>query len=239
MIKHFITLILICVAPMVFAQNSKVGTWGIATLVLPGDSSHKWGGYTELQVRTNTVFSQFMYDEVKAGISYDIDKDFTVLLGTGRYTTYDYQNVGAGPTITETRLWEQVTTNQFLYRLKLEHRYRVEQRWVNSAYRNRFRYRLNVFVPFNNTKIVAKTWFLSVFDEVFLNNQTPNFERNRVSAALGYQFDKSWIVQAGWINQYNYTPDASNNKNNLMLMLMYRIQRKNAVQREHLPTTSD
>jgi hypothetical protein len=121
----------------------------------------------------------------------------------------------------------------------LEHRYRVEQRWVNGVYRNRFRYRINVFVPLNKTKIEAKTWFISVFDEVFLNNKVPNFERNRISAALGYQFDKSWILQAGWINQYNYSAAAKSDKDNIMLILMYRIQRKNAVQREHVPTTSD
>jgi hypothetical protein len=237
--KYLLSLLLTLGSVSAFSQNSNVGTWGIATLVLPGDSSHKWGGYTELQVRTNDVLNTFMYYEVKAGVSYDIDKNFTALLGTGRYTTYDFQNLSAGPTTTETRFWEQMTSNQFLYRLKLEHRYRAEQRWVNGAYRNRFRYRLNVFVPLNNTKIVAKTWFLSVYDEVFLNNQAPNFERNRVSAALGYQLDKSWIVQAGWINQYNYLPTTTNDKNNLMLILMYRINRKHAAQREHLPTTSD
>lgn len=239
MSKYILALLLITFIIKGYSQNSKVGTWGIATVILPGDSSHKWGGYTELQTRTNNVFSQFMYYEVKAGISYDIDKNFTALIGTGRYTTYDYMDVSAGPTITETRLWEQITSNQFLYRLKLEHRYRVEQRWVNSVYRNRFRYRLNAFVPFNKTKIEAKTYFLSVFDEVFLNDKVPNFERNRVSAALGYQFDRSWILQAGWINQYNYTADASNDKNNLMFILMYRINRKHAVVREHMPTTSD
>ncbi|WP_184548690.1 DUF2490 domain-containing protein [Mucilaginibacter sp. FT3.2] len=221
------------------AQDSKLGTWGIATVVLPGDSSHKWGGYSELQTRMNGVFTQFQYYEAKAGVSYDLDKNFTALLGTGTYHTYDYTDLGKGPTINEYRMWEQMTVNQFLYRLKFEHRYRVEQRWVNGDYRNRFRYRLNMFVPLNNTKIVAKTWFISVFDEVFFNNKAPNFERNRISAALGYQVDKSWIVQAGWINQHNYTPTLSSGKNNVMLMLMYRISRKNAVEREHVPTTTD
>lgn len=221
------------------AQDSKVGTWGIATVVLPGDSSHKWGGYSELQVRTNGPLSQFQYYEAKAGVSYDINKDFTALLGTGTYHTYDYADLGSGPNTNEFRLWEQMTVNQFLYRLKFEHRYRIEQRWVNGAYRNRFRYRLNMFIPLNNTKIVAKTWFLSVFDEVFFNNKAPNFERNRISAALGYQFNRSWIAQAGWINQRNYTATQSNGKNNIMLMLMYRISRKGAGQQEHVPTTTD
>lgn len=96
-----------------------------------------------------------------------------------------------------------------------------------------------MFIPLNNVKIVAKTWFISVFDEIFFTNKTPNFERNRVSAALGYQFDKKWIVQAGWINQRNYTPNTSSAKNNMMLTLMYRISRKNSAEQEHLPTTSD
>ena len=222
-----------------YAQDSKVGTWGIATVVLPGDSSHKWGGYSELQIRTNGPFTQFQYYEAKAGVSYDINKDFTALLGTGTYHTYDYADLGSGPNTNEFRLWEQMTVNQFLYRLKFEHRYRIEQRWVNGGYRNRFRYRLNMFIPLNNTKIVAKTWFLSVFDEVFFNNKAPNFERNRISAALGYQFDKKWIAQAGWINQRNYTATQSSGKNNIMLMLMYRFTRKNAVEREHVPTTTD
>jgi hypothetical protein len=234
-----LTLLLVLGWFSVLAQSAPVGTWGIATLVLPGDSSHKWDGYTEFQVRENNVFSNFNYYEIKAGISYDIDKNFTALIGTGRYTTYDYRDLNLGPLTTETRLWEQMTTTQFLSRLKLEHRYRVEQRWVNGTYRNRFRYRINVFIPLNKPKIAAKTYFLSLFDEVFLNNVEPTFERNRISAAAGYQFDKSWIVQAGWINQYNYVPGQSNDKNNIMLMLMYRINRKRATPREHVPTTPD
>ena len=232
-------ILLVFIASKLFAQSAPVGTWGVATLVLPGDSYHKWGGYAEAQIRENNVFSNFNYYQYKGGVSYDIDRNFTVLIGSGRYFTYDYKDVSAGPTNIENRLWEQITTTQYLSRLKLEHRYRVEQRWVNGEYRNRFRYRLNVFIPLNKTTIEAKTYFLSMYDEVFLNNAEPNFETNRISATAGYQFDKSWIVQVGWLNQYNYQPTQSNDKNNLVLMLMYRINRKNAVQREHIPTTTD
>lgn len=219
------------------AQNNKVGTFGIATIVLPGDSLHHWGGYAELQGRGDKVFDQFFYYETKAGISYDIDKDFVALIGTGRYSTGD--NPEHLTKATEFRLWEQMTINQFLYRIKLEHRYRVEQRWVNGLYRNRFRYRLNAFIPLNHTKIIPHTVFVSIYDEVFLNNAVPNFERNRAYAALGYQFNKSINVQAGWLNQYNYSPTYAAAKNNLALTFMYRINRKNAVEREHMPSTAD
>ncbi|RYE11265.1 MAG: DUF2490 domain-containing protein [Sphingobacteriaceae bacterium] len=106
------------------------------TVTLPGDSLHKWGGYTEFQVRTNTLFSSFQYYEYKAGVSYDIDKNATVLIGSGRYTTYDYADLSAGPLVAETRLWEQFTDNQFLGRVKIEHRYRIEQSWLTTGYRS-------------------------------------------------------------------------------------------------------
>jgi len=219
------------------AQNNKTGTFGIATIILPGDSAHRWGGYAEVQTRSEEVLNKFFYYETKGGISYDIAKNYTALLGGGRYyTANNLDNLTVG---TEFRLWEQMTVNNFVDRVKLEHRYRVEQRWVNGIYRNRFRYRLNVVVPLNNPKMMPKTFFISVFDEVFINNKPPHFERNRVYAALGYQFDKSINVQAGWINQYNYNPTLAAAKNNLALTFMYYIQRKNAKPKEHIPTTVD
>ncbi|TFF38883.1 DUF2490 domain-containing protein [Mucilaginibacter psychrotolerans] len=235
----FVLIVLTLIVFTAKAQDSKLGTWAIATVVMPGDSVRHWGGYTEFQVRMNGPLSQFQYYEAKVGLSYNIDKNFIALLGTGTYHTFDYNDLSKGAITNETRFWEQMTINQYLSRLKFEHRYRAEQRIVNDVYRNRFRYRLNMFIPLNNKKIIAKTWFISVFDEIFINNKAPNFERNRVSAALGYQFDQKWIAQAGWLNQTNFTERTSSGKNNVMLMLMYRINRKNSQQREQLPTTTD
>ncbi|MBD1366694.1 DUF2490 domain-containing protein [Mucilaginibacter sp. ZT4R22] len=221
------------------AQNNKTGTWGIATVVLPGDSTHRWGGYVELQARSNTFFNQFFYYETKGGVSYDIAKNYSALIGTGRYITYDYNDLDGPPTVKEFRMWEQLTINSFLERIKIEHRYRAEQRWLNGIYRNRFRYRLNLVVPLNHKKIQAKTFFISVFDEIFLNNKAPHFERNRFSAAFGYQFDKSLSVQAGYLDQYNYSLTTAGGKNNLAITVMYRINRKNTKPKEHIPTTVD
>lgn len=226
-------------ANTVKAQNNKTGTWGIATVVLPGDSTHRWGGYIELQSRANELFNQFFYYETKGGVSYDIAKNYTALIGTGRYVTKDFKDLDAPPTVLEFRMWEQMTINNFLDRVKIEHRYRAEQRWLNGIYRNRFRYRINLVVPLNHKKIQPKTYFVSVFDEIFLNNKAPHFERNRFSAAFGYQFDKSLSVQAGYLDQYNYSLTSAGAKNNLAITVMYRINRKNTTPKEHVPTTND
>jgi hypothetical protein len=240
-----------------FAQTSLTpaapwGTWLIGTVQLPAGVK-KWGGFAEVQARSNSLFSQFFYNELKAGVSYDLDRNFTLTVAGGRYATYDYQALGDGPLNTEKRLWEQLIVNQYLTRLKFEHRYRVEQRWFTfrdgtNPYRNRFRYRLNTFIPLNNRTITDKTFFLSIYDEIFLNPIGPVFERNRLYAGAGYQFDSQWILQVGWINQTNYnpatfeqgvfTPQISSGKNNLVIGLTYRMKRRNGDQ-EKLPSQPD
>ncbi|TWR30550.1 DUF2490 domain-containing protein [Mucilaginibacter pallidiroseus] len=238
--KAALTIIFtISLSTVLKAQNYKTGTWGIATITLPGDSAHHWGGYIELQARANEIANQFFYYETKGGVSYDIAKNYIALIGTGRYVTKDFTNLEAPPTVQEFRLWEQFTINSFLDRLKLEHRYRAEQRWLNGIYRNRFRYRLNVVVPLNHKKVEAKTYFISVFDELFFNNKAPHFERNRFSAAFGYQFDKSLSVQAGYLDQYNYNLTSSGAKNNIAIVVQYRINRKNSKPKEHIPGAND
>ena len=228
------------VTQICLAQSKKPGTWGLVTIVLPSNTDHRWGGYMEMQARTDEMFfGKLFYHELKGGVSYAIDNNYVALIGTGRYTTYDYLDFDKGPTITENRVWEQMTFTQYLSRIKIEHRYRVEQRWVNEVYRNRFRYRLNLVVPLNEQKMKAGTAFISAFNEIFLNNKQPNFERNRVSTSLGYQFSKSITAQAGWVYQYNNTASGTNAKNNLIINFTYQIQRKKPNTHEELPTLKD
>lgn len=209
------------------AQYKGLGSWNIITVSYPGSAQHHWGGYFEAQERNYGVVSHFYYYEAKAGISYNFDNTSSVLVGTGRYSTYGYDAVDEGPQVTETRLWEQFINIQYLGRIKFEHRYRVEQRFINTGYRNRFRYRLNVTVPINKPKVQPGTFFVSTFDEVFLNNIQPNFERNRVSSSLGYQFSKTFNLQAGYMNQYNNNSlNLTNDKNYLILTAVYQILRK-------------
>ncbi len=232
-------------------SSASWGTWLVGTVQLPAGEK-KWGGFAEIQTRSNGLFSQFFYNELKGGISYDLDPNFTLTVAGGRYATYDYQSLSDGPLNTEKRLWEQLVINQYLARLKFEHRYRVEQRWFSfrdgaESFRNRIRYRLNMFVPINNRTVTDKTVFISVYDEIFLNPIGPVFERNRFYAGVGYQFDSHWVLQAGVVNQTNYnsatfddgvfTPQLTSGKSNVLLNLTYRLKRRNTSER--LPSQPD
>ena len=229
------------------------GSWLVGTVQLPGSASSRWGGFAEVQVRTNAVFRDYFYNELKAGGSFDIDPNFTATVAGGRYTTSDYQDLGAGPHNNEKRLWEQLVLTQYSHRLKLEHRYRIEQRWFTfrddrTEFRQRFRYRLNAFLPLGHQKIEPGTAFLVAYDEVFLNPRGPVFERNRVYGGVGYQLDKHFIVQVGYVNQanYNYTTTQGQfvlqntaAKNNVVVNLTYKFSRRNSPVPESLPSQPD
>lgn len=230
------------------------GSWFVGTVQLPGSTTNRWGGFAEVQVRTNRVFNDYFYNELKAGGSFDVDPNFTVTVAGGRYTTSDYQDLGAGPLNAEKRLWEQVVLTQYSHRLKLEHRYRIEQRWFafrddRTEFRQRFRYRLNGFLPLNNKKIEPGTIFLVAYDEIFLNPKGPVFERNRVYGGVGYQFNKHFIAQVGYVNQANYNYTATQGqfvlqntaaKNNVVLNLTYKfLHRSSESPDEKLPSQPD
>ncbi|MDO7852850.1 DUF2490 domain-containing protein [Hymenobacter convexus] len=230
------------------------GSWVILTAQLPGSAEHRWGGYVELQGRSNALARQFFYYEIKGGASFDIDPNFTVLVGGGRYSTSDYRALEDGPLNTEKRLWEQLVLTQYSKRLKLEHRYRIEQRWFSfrddsTAFRQRIRYRLNGFFPLNKKTITTGTLFLSAYDEIFLNPNGPVFERNRVYGGVGYQFTKHLIVQLGYVNQanYNYTTRQGQfvlqntaAKNNIVLALTYKFSHRAVPPgQERLPSQQD
>ncbi|WP_461080696.1 DUF2490 domain-containing protein [Spirosoma flavus] len=239
-----------------FAQTAVLpttptGTWFIGTLVIPAGEK-KWGGFAEVQARSNGLFQQFFYNELKGGVSYDLDKNFSLMIAGGRYATYDYHDLSTGPLNLEMRLWQQLTINQYLARLKFEHRYRVEQRWFTfrdgtTPFRNRIRYRLNTFIPLNHLTVTDNTFFLSIYDEIFLNPVGPVFERNRFYAGVGYQFDQHLILQLGMVNQTNYnpatfdsgvfSPQSASGKNNVVIGLIYRLKRRNDA--EKLPTQPD
>jgi hypothetical protein len=240
-------LILLPYAVQAQPKPQPLGTWFIGTVQLPA-RERGWGGFVEGQVRSNTLFDQVNYYEVKGGISYDLGPAFSAMVATGRYHTYNFRDLADGPQILETRLWEQITMSQNVERLKFEHRYRVEQRWfgestpenvaIQGRFRNRVRYRMNLMIPLNAMTIQPKTVFVSIYDELFLNFKAPHLERNRVYAGLGYQIDRNWIVQAGWVNQYDQAPVNIGDKNNVVLSVMYRLHRKNG-ERVRLPTQMD
>lgn len=220
------------------AQNTKLGGWDIASFMInPNNTFSIW---LETQTRSQKLASDFFYHEFKGGLVYNFPKKNSVMLGIGDYKTYSWPGNFKTPMQSkEFRIWEQLVLNNNIDRVKIEHRYRIEQRWVNGEFRHRFRYRINPVVPLNHATVTARTVYITAFDEVFFTNRSPYFERNRLFAGAGYQFSKLLALQVGWIRQYDYRKnDDGSGKNFLQTSLLFYLD-KSTVKREHQPNTLD
>jgi hypothetical protein len=139
----------------------------------------------------------------------------------------------------EHRVWQQVAYKHKIGRVHFEHRLRTEQRFLQhhtsangevtydgySDVQYRGRYRLSARIPLNGTKIEPGTYFASVYDEVFTSRgknityQRP--DQNRLFAGIGYQFDKSFTLQGGFLYQMLVKSNGAMQENNFGVQLQF------------------
>ena len=236
--KNILKVVLLLLLPYVsFSQQKNLGTWNMVNTKI--NLGKKWSVFGELQLRTQLFYDNPYYYEVKGGASYAINKNFSFLLGVGKYLTYADDGDFKGPLVSnETRNWQQLTISHYLERIKFEHRYRVEQRWISTGYRNRFRYRLNMDIPLHNKKLEPKTFYLSAFNEIFLTNREPFFQRNRVFGGVGYKVNKNIVILSGVLHQFDYQPGKKTNKNFLQLNCFIELNLKH-VSGDKIPVSID
>lgn len=216
-----ITLIISFLYLQSIAQKDALGSW--ITLNTKWEYSDKWSGYGELQLRGLSLYDRFFYHEIKTGLTYSPWKNISFTLGTGFYNTFNegikYDNYSK---VKEWRIWEQFILKQNIYLLDVEHRIRIEQKFTDN-YAGRYRYRLNVNLPLNDTKMNPGAIYASVYDEIFLVDKIPHFARNRFFVGGGYIFPKQFNLQAGILNQVDYSKSTTRNKYYLFTSLTYNI----------------
>ncbi len=196
--RGFFLLILLPVS--LLAQEGNTGNWmmyfGMNKL------SNKISLHTEVQYRNHTLLpNQIEQLLLRTGLNYHFSNKAFATAGYAHISSYDFKSEQKPPETTEHRIWQQFILNNQLGKVKFEHRYRIEQRWVNQEFKSRFRYRLMLFLPLNSSQMEAGSFFLGLYDEVFINGKSAFFDRNRLYGALGYQFHKTANLQVGMLHQ--------------------------------------
>ena len=143
-----------------FSQSNEMGNW----LMYFGQNKIKerLSLHTEVQYRNHTVapvnIEQLL---LRTGLNYHLASNAMVTAGYGYVSSYDEAD-SSTPLSKENRIWQQfILTNQ-VGRVKFEHRYRVEQRWISGSYKNRLRYRLMLIAPLNRRTVEPGALFLGV-----------------------------------------------------------------------------
>jgi hypothetical protein len=189
------------VLPAMAATNpeNELGDW----LIWNGTVrvADRWSVFTEAQLRLWEVASNVNEVFVRAAGQYHTSANSLVALGYMRSRVEPFAD---SEETTEDRIYEQFSLKNRWERPVVEHRFRLEQRWVEEAdvtnYKNRLRYRLQITLPLNQPTMGPGAHFLNFYDELFLNfgsNKTDTFDQNRLYGAYGWQFTEQANLQLG------------------------------------------
>ena len=200
--------IAICIAAMACAFNvliaqetgeDDLGFW--AMYFGTNRVSEKLSIHTEAQFRFYEVASNFNQMLLRTGLNYHISDKAMTTLGYGYIETDTaFIEFDGEQNSTENRIYQQFVLRNSVGKFKFSHRYRLEQRFLSSPSgsetQHRARYFLRVTYP------VSEKWFLTAYDEIFVNLQEPLFGQNRLYGAVGYKANENVSVQAGFLKNH-------------------------------------
>ncbi len=194
-------LLIIALMLPIFAhsQDSNFGNW----LIYIGNKklNQTWNIHHEVQYRNYDALGDLEQLLLRTGLGYSFNESKNnFLLGYGYILSENYiENNTDKVSINEHRIFQQFTSKQSIGRVKLSHRYRFEQRFVESDFKMRLRYFLGLNVPLHKEK---NDFYLSIYNEIFLSTESAVFDRNRLYGGLGYRLNDTVRLEAGYMNQF-------------------------------------
>ncbi len=196
-----LTLFLLLIHNFSFSQKSETGNW----LIYFGNQkiNEKWNWQNEIQLRSYDFVGDTNQLLLRTGIGYNlIENNNNLLLGYGFINTQKYiSNSNEKSSVNEHRIYQQFITKQNFGRLFLQHRYRIEERFIANDFQLRLRYFLGINIPLNKKVLEKNAIYLSLYNEIFINSEKPIFDRNRLYSAVGFVIDKNFKLEAGFMAQ--------------------------------------
>ena len=218
-----VMLLTIFVSNITFSQNTRINESNqIAWINYFGTFklNEKFGIHSEYQLRRTNFGSDKQQGLLRLGVNYQLNSKIQLRAGYALVETFPYGETtinSFGKDFTEHRAFEMVTLTDKVSILDISHRFMLEQRWVgrysNSnltkeddfLFLNRLRYMFRMQIPLKGNTIKDKTPYVAIYDEIFIGfgkNVNENiFDQNRIGILLGYKFDKSFRIEAGYLNQ--------------------------------------
>ena len=164
--------------------------------------SERFSVHTEAQFRFYETTSNFNQMLLRTGLNYHINPN---AIATGGYAFIDTDNTfyefEGEINAKEHRIFEQFILKNKVWEFLFEHRYRLEQRFLDfgrtTETQHRARYRIQMTLPLTNT------FFLNFYDELFINLQDDLFGQNRLYGAIGVNITENSSLQLGYLrNQF-------------------------------------
>lgn len=204
--------------------------------------------HTEYQLRRADLFQDWQQSLLRLGVDYYMKSGEQFTAGYAWIKSYPYGEQPIAHINNEHRIWQQFLTKSKFCRIELQHRYRLEQRFIENwntsvdgehslmgyLYRQRVRYRFQIAIPLSKSELSDNTLFCVINDEVFIGfgkGIGKNvLDQNRFFTALGWRFNAACNFQIGYLNQYIIKKDAVHVERNhtLQVIVAYNLDlRKN------------
>ncbi len=182
------------------AQDSDLGNWFAyfgSYRVAP-----RWSIWVEGQHRNFNFVGDLEQAFARTALLYDLPKaNSQIGLGYGYFHTAAYKETGEKTYTNENRIFQQFITRQRFGRAYLTHRYRLEERFLPSGFRARFRYFLGLNLCVNKPEMTKGTLYFSAYNELFINAKTPIFDRDRLYGGIGYAVTPTLRFETGLMYQ--------------------------------------
>ena len=221
MINHTIKVVSLCISlTIIFLSTSlnaqstafdedQLGAWYMYFWTLQLKES-RFGFQGDLQFRNWDLGGDLEQLLLRGGLTYqpkNTDVKFT--LGYAYILSGEFGE--STETTDENRMYQEALLPQEVgSRVLITHRFRFEQRWVESQdFRTRWRYALFINVPFNKKALIKGAVYYAFYNELFINgerdigdgNEVELFDRNRFFNALGYAISDRIRIQGGYMIQ--------------------------------------
>ncbi|MFN3918471.1 MAG: DUF2490 domain-containing protein [Flavobacteriales bacterium] len=215
------------------ARPQPYGAW----ISYTGDNkiNSKFGVHSEAQSRNFGIKNTLEQYLIRVGINYYLTPTSMITAGYGVFYTQPTNQSTVGSRVFENRAWEQLILRHRYNNVFIEHRYRLEQRFIQnldskqSTSNHRIRYRFQTTFPLYSISTSLKHYFINCSNEIFLNLgrkvSGELFDRNRFYVAVGYQFSPKINLQLGYLNQTIGIPnqDVYDVNHNLQIGLLYNL----------------
>lgn len=201
--KLIVLLILLVTSSRIHAQQpgeNEMGAWYM--YFGTNKIAERFSIHTEAQFRFYETASNFNQLLLRTGLNYHINPNAIATAGYGFISTDGtFEEFPNETNSKEHRIFQQFILKNKVWEFLFEHRYRLEQRFIDFGDRtdtqHRARYRIQVTLP------LTDTFFLNFYDELFINLQDDLFGQNRLYGALGIHVTENSSVQFGYLrNQF-------------------------------------
>lgn len=183
------------------AQKSDIGNW----FIYAGNQkiNDTWNLWSDVQYRHYNFAGDLQQLVLRTAVGYNLTENNNNMTAgycfvhSQKYLPNSDEKIGTN----EHRIYQQFITRQNFGRVFIQHRYRIEERFLQDDFQLRFRYFLGLNVPINNPAMAEKTIYISCYNEIFLKAASPIFDQNRLYGGLGYAISKNLRAEVGFMAQ--------------------------------------